>query len=304
MAHSLALVIGVLMLASVQAQHSTGFLSGYDASKTVPGDYDKYMTHRISPMKDAKDSMAFTSARDEPSIGIQDEESFVPKLLANDIGLSAIGIAFLSLAAMLGIRLRRMAPAPATALLELNAQGSTAVFTVDPTQPVSIDRRTLGGLAVGGLAMATPFTSRAYEGVYGMDIVKAKDAVLDEEALASAPVKKALEEFKGYAGGIVQLKAELEKNDQIDIASVLRKDYDLLKVRGTFNALAAVWDEDTQRATDRIMRSILQDLVEVETAAKLVDGKRSPKKLKLTNEKLVKLDQNFRKLFSYLIAGK
>merc|ERR1719311_315843 len=227
-------------------------------------------------MKDAKDSMAFTSARDEPSIGIQDEESFVPKLLANDMGLSAIGIAFLSLAAMLGIRLRRMAPAPAT-----------AVFTVDPTQPVSIDRRTLGGLAVGGLAMATPFTSRAYEGVYGMDIVKAKDAVLDEEALASAPVKKALEEFKGYAGGIVQ-----------------RKDYDLLKVRGTFNALAAVWDEDTQRATDRIMRSILQDLVEVETAAKLVDGKRSPKKLKLTNEKLVKLDQNFRKLFSYLIAGK
>merc|ERR1719506_1347813 len=236
-------------------------------------------------MKDAKDSMAFTSARDEPSIGIQDEESFVPKLLANDIGLSAIGIAFLSFAAMLGIRLRRMATAPATALLELNAQGSTAVFTVDPTQPVSIDRRTLGGLAVGGLAMATPFTSRAYEGVYGMDIIKAKDAVLDEEALASAPVKKAPEEFKGYAGGIVQLK-----------------DYDLLKVRGTFNALAAVWDEDTQRATDRIMRSILQDLVEVETAAKLVDGKRSPKKLKLTNEKLVKLDQNFRKLFSYLIA--
>merc|ERR1719174_2900657 len=197
-------------------------------------------------MKDAKDSMAFTSARNEPSIGIQDEESFVPKLLANDIGLSAIGIAFLSFAAMLGIRLRRMAPAPATALLELNAQGSTAVFTVDPTQPVSIDRRT-----VGGLAMATPFTSRAYEGVYGMDIIKAKDAVLDEEALASAPVKKALEEFKGYAGGMVQLKAELEKNDQIDIASVLRKDYDLLKVRGTFNALAAVWDEDTQRATDR-----------------------------------------------------
>jgi hypothetical protein len=304
----------MLMLASVQAQQSTGFLSGYDASKTVPGDYAKYMTHRISPMKDAKDSMAFTSARDEPSIGIQDlappkmaekdEESFVPKLLANDIGLSAIGIAFLSFAAMLGIRLRRMAPAPATALLELNAQGSTAVFTVDPTQPVSIDRRALGGLAVGGLAMATPFSSRAYEGVYGMDIVKAKDAVLDEEALASAPVKKALEEFKGYAGGMVQLKAELEKNDQIDIASVLRKDYDLLKVRGTFNALAAVWDEDTQRATDRIMRSILQDLVEVETAAKLVDGKRSPKKLKLTNEKLVKLDQNFRKLFSYLIAGK
>lgn len=293
MAHSLALVVGMLMLASVQAQQSTGFLSGYDASKTVPGDYDKYMTHRISPMKDAKDSMAFTSARDEPSIGIQDEESFVPKLLANDMGLSAIGIAFLSLAAMLGIRLRRMAPAPAT-----------AVFTVDPTQPVSIDRRTLGGLAVGGLAMATPFTSRAYEGVYGMDIVKAKDAVLDEEALASAPVKKALEEFKGYAGGIVQLKAELEKNDQIDINGVLRKDYDLLKVRGTFNALAAVWDEDTQRATDRIMRSILQDLVEVETAAKLIDGKRSPKKLKLTNEKLVKLDQNFRKLFSYLIAGK
>lgn len=293
MAHSLALVVGMLMLASVQAQQSTGFLSGYDASKTVPGDYDKYMTHRISPMKDAKDSMAFTSARDEPSIGIQDEESFVPKLFANDMGLSAIGIAFLSLAAMLGIRLRRMAPAPAT-----------AVFTVDPTQPVSIDRRTLGGLAVGGLAMATPFTSRAYEGVYGMDIVKAKDAVLDEEALASAPVKKALEEFKGYAGGIVQLKAELEKNDQIDINGVLRKDYDLLKVRGTFNALAAVWDEDTQRATDRIMRSILQDLVEVETAAKLIDGKRSPKKLKLTNEKLVKLDQNFRKLFSYLIAGK
>jgi len=136
-----------------------------------------------------------------------------------------------------------------------------------------------------------------------MEIVKAADVVLDQEALNSGPVKKALDEFKGYAVGIVKLKQALEANDQADIASTLKKDYDFVKVRATFNALTPIWDEDTQRGVDRLTRGVLQDLVETEAAAKFNEaGKRTPKKLALTIAKLDKLDGEFRKLFSYCIA--
>ena len=39
-----------------------------------------------------------------------------------------------------------------------------------------------------------------------MDIVKAADAVLDEDALRSGSVQGALNEFKSYAVGVVKLK--------------------------------------------------------------------------------------------------
>merc|ERR1712216_690589 len=100
-----------------------------------------------------------------------------------------------------------------------------------------------------------------------------------------------VEDFKGYAVGIVKLKNALAEDDQFDVAKYLRQEYDFVKVRSTFNTLEAVWDEDTQKGVDRVMRGILQDLVETESAAKFnEEGKRTPKKLLSTKNKLEKLD--------------
>ena len=103
--------------------------------------------------------------------------------------------------------------------------------------------------------------------------------------------------------GVVKLKNELNSNDQFDVAGYLRKEYDFVQVRSTFNTLEAVFDEDTQKGVDRVMRGILQDLTEAEAAAKFnEEGVRTPKKLLSTKNKLEKLDGQFKKLFEYLIA--
>merc|ERR1712159_967110 len=91
--------------------------------------------------------------------------------------------------------------------------------------------------------------ANAYEGVYSMEIVKADDAVLDEDALRSGSVQGALNEFKSYAVGVVRLREVLNNDNQFDVGKVLMKEYDYVKVRATFNKLTPLWDEDTQRAS-------------------------------------------------------
>lgn len=140
----------------------------------------------------------------------------------------------------------------------------------------------------------------AYQGVYGMDIVKATDAVLDEEALNSAEFKAALKELKSYYSTVKSLRESVTSDGQFDIGKVISTDFDANKVRSTFNALNAVFDKDTQKGTDRLQRGIIQDLLEIDTSAKLTPGKpRSPKKLALVNEKLAKLETTLQKLDEY-----
>lgn len=162
----------------------------------------------------------------------------------------------------------------------------------------------MGALVVGAGACALGAPgARAYEGVYSMETVAAADAVLDKDALNSGAVKRAMDEFKYYAQGVVQIRGALEANPQFNVAGLLAKEYDFVKVRATFNNLTPLWDEETQRGVDRVMRGVLQSITEVEAAAKYNDdGVRTPKKLALTQEKLAKLDGAFRKLFPYLIA--
>ena len=169
--------------------------------------------------------------------------------------------------------------------------------------PKTMARRQLGSAFLGGAAALVATTASAYEGVYSMEIVKAKDVVLDEEALRSGAVQSALGEFKNYAVGIVRLREALAKDDQFDTSKVLKKDYDYVKVRATFNKLEPIWDEDTQKGVDRLMRGVLQDITEAEAAGKYNEaGARTPKKLTLLTSKLDKLDGELRKLFGYCVT--
>jgi len=123
---------------------------GSDASKTSLGDYNKFAMHRFNHMTHAgtPDALSQYSGPAEHGPAMYDShqmdangrgERAAQKLLANDsspIGLSVIGVSLLTLAAMLGVRIRRglqhesdmsvaLAPSSADGILELKAQQST-----------------------------------------------------------------------------------------------------------------------------------------------------------------------------------
>merc|ERR1719333_192772 len=121
MAHLVPLLAGVLVLAGAQASDvadrsmHNGFLSQYmgsDASKTSMGDYNKFMTPQFSRMKHGGAADALSQQDFNPSkIVKEEEEKSVQKLLTNNnsmpIGMAAIAVSLFTLAAMLGVRLRR-----------------------------------------------------------------------------------------------------------------------------------------------------------------------------------------------------
>merc|ERR1719482_2515962 len=107
-------------------------------------DYSKFMSHRWNHMKSADVNRISASPLVDspfaPKIADKEEERATQKLLANDnnmpLGLSALGVALLTLAGLLGVRMRRgvqsaadlampMAQASVDNILELKAQQSS-----------------------------------------------------------------------------------------------------------------------------------------------------------------------------------
>merc|ERR1719393_364204 len=95
-----------------------GFLSQYmgsDASKNSLDDYNMFVTPRLNHMKHggAPDALSHHNGPAEhgPTTVFDRSARAVQKVLANDhsmpVGMSAIGVSLLTLAAMLGVRMRR-----------------------------------------------------------------------------------------------------------------------------------------------------------------------------------------------------
>jgi CspA family cold shock protein len=170
MAYASPLAVGLLMSAGVQASDMTnmahvtdGFLSkhmGSDTSKNYLDDYNMFVTPRFNHMKHvgAPDALSHHNGPTEHGPATMEEDRAVQKVFANDnsmpIGMSAIGVSLLTLAAMLGVRMRRglqqatafastgghesdmsfaLAPAAAGNILELKTQESSARGQVAPT---------------------------------------------------------------------------------------------------------------------------------------------------------------------------
>lgn len=170
----------------------------------------------------------------------------------------------------------------------------------------SVVLRKLGASGLGAALAATSLSpvapAMAYEGVYGMETVKAKDAVRDAAAADSGDVRRAVKELNDMSVATLRIKSAVDADPNFDVIKCVRNDLNVGAVRSTFNALNAVYDEDTQKSTDRLQRGILQDLFEVEANAKMTPGTdRSPKKLAATKEKLDKLEQAFVKLDAFYL---
>jgi len=153
------------------------------------------------------------------------------------------------------------------------------------------------------IAAATAFTllptpaNAAKYGSFGAgspEVLDPATAIIDDEILKSAPVQKAFASVKTYKDSVASMKASLAANSQADIGPAIRKELDFVALRADLNTLNSAFDEDTQRGTDRLVRLIMQDVTELETANKQKPGvPRSEIRLTIMCGKLEKLNKAF-----------
>lgn len=151
--------------------------------------------------------------------------------------------------------------------------------------------------AMTTLTLLPSSASAAKYGSFGAgspEVLDPATAIVDDEIMASESVQKAFASVKTYKSSVESMKAALDKNNQADIGPVIRTDLDFVTLRQDLNTLNSAFDEDTQRGTDRLVRLIMQDVTELETANKQKEGvQRSEKRLNIMYGKLDKLNKAF-----------
>lgn len=152
-------------------------------------------------------------------------------------------------------------------------------------------------LVLGSLVSFPMAGSAAKYGSFGAGsplAIDGKDADVDEEILASAPVQKAIDQVKGYQSTVREMQSVLQGDAQANVKPYIVKSLDFSSLRDTLNVLNTALDEDSQKGTDRLIRAIMQDITELEIANTQKDGiPRSPRRLEIMQGKLSKLDKAF-----------
>jgi len=161
----------------------------------------------------------------------------------------------------------------------------------------------IGGV-IGASVLGLPSAANAAKyGGFGSgspNVLNPKDAIIDEDILKSQAVQNARNGIKGYLDGVRQMKQALKSNGQTDIGQFLRKEYDFVKLRDSLNIVNSAFDEDTQKGTDRLIRAILQDITELETANRQKPGiPRSERRLEIMLSKLDKLALAFEQYLAF-----
>lgn len=150
----------------------------------------------------------------------------------------------------------------------------------------------VGGISTAGFAPAP--ANAGWATGPGSAVLDPKDAIVDEEIFKTSVVQKALKSVKAYSSSVTEMKKTLTSNSQVDLKPIIRKEFDLGKVRADLNSLNSAFEEDTQKGTDRLIRVILQDLNELEVTNAQKDGvPRSEIRVSKMNGKLDKLQVAF-----------
>jgi hypothetical protein len=157
--------------------------------------------------------------------------------------------------------------------------------------------------AIGVNACFSGVANAAQYGSFGAaspNVMDPKDAIIDEGILKSEKVQSAILTLQGYLKGVRSMQDALKVNTQADVGPYLRKEFDFVKLREYLNVVNVAFDEDTQRGTDRLIRNIMQDITELETANKQKEGiTRSERRLAIMNGKLEKLATAFEEFLSF-----
>ena len=150
-------------------------------------------------------------------------------------------------------------------------------------------------VAVAGL---TAFSQSASAAKYFGDdkdlypeVVRPSSAVRDSSKLTSSEVQGKITKIKEFLATGEELVATLSKDGQADVRPAIRKGFDSAKLRDALYGVSnEVFDEETQRGTDRIIRIIVQDAVEFEEASRQKPGvPRSTRRVGILKKKAEKI---------------
>jgi len=162
----------------------------------------------------------------------------------------------------------------------------------------------IGVAAVSSVTLLPNAANAAKYGGFGAgspEVVSPKDAIIDDEILASEDVQKSIAKIKAYTGAVDEMIGALVSDSQADIGPYLRKTLEISQLRTDLNTYNTAFDEDTQRGTDRLIRVVLQDIAEVEIANKQKAGvTRSQIRLDNLNGKLGKLSKSLKELLAFV----
>lgn len=148
--------------------------------------------------------------------------------------------------------------------------------------------------AVGGAGGSFSSTVFPKEGLSALTPGKVS---VDQAIVKDPKTQQALKDLQEYRKKVAAIMAEFKGNPQMDVGGAIRKTFNLSVLRDDLNKVNLVFDEETQKSTDRVVRAIIQDIQEVETAAVVKKGyERSPKKVERTKRWIEQLEGDFDKL--------
>jgi uncharacterized protein YycO len=119
--------------------------------------------------------------------------------------------------------------------------------------------------------------------------------------LKSSSVKDAIQAIQKVRSAVTTVQTTLESNPQSSVVatSMIGDPY---KIRDSCNVINTILDEDTQRYTDRLIRNIVQDLIEIDIAAAQKEGiARSTRRYDNVQNKLTKLAKSIDELLAFTV---
>mmetsp|Transcript_46989 Transcript_46989/g.69594 ORF Transcript_46989/g.69594 Transcript_46989/m.69594 type:complete len:209 (+) Transcript_46989:75-701(+) len=156
---------------------------------------------------------------------------------------------------------------------------------------------------LGGLAFLPGAANAAKYGDFGRgspEVLNPKDAIIDDEILASDAVQKSIQSVKSFRDVVKGLRESILSDSQAELGGTIRRELDFVKLRSDLNTVGTAFDEETQRGTDRLVRLVLQDITELETASKIKPGvPRSDKRKAIVVSKLDKLCKSFDEFLAF-----
>jgi len=191
---------------------------------------------------------------------------------------------------------------PLAQFAPMHCAGRTAVLRCSLEIDEATSRRAVLAGAMGVfLGVGAGPATAGYVTSLGIETTSPKDADVDTDLLKSDAVQKGLTNLKGYKSAAATLKTQFLSDTNAQLIPAIRKDFDFSKVRDDLNLVGTVFDDQTQLTVDRISRSILYDLTELENASRFKKGEseRTPKKAANVEKWFGKLDVDLTTLLAY-----
>ena len=158
-------------------------------------------------------------------------------------------------------------------------------------------------LGAGIGAGATPAFAGWLPGAsLGLEVTTPKDADRDDELLGTAKVQASLKNLNTYKSSAVAMRASFQKDTNAALIPAIRKYFDFAVLRTDLNTLGSVFDDQTQETLDRLARSVLYDLTELENASRFKKGSepvRTAKMVEQVDKWFGKLDTDFDQVLAY-----